>query len=183
MALRGFRYTLGWGKDFRILGTVPLGSHHSAHTEAPVRGIGGLRASLGSDGSYRLRPDSVTILVRMDRDNSWVVRDARSDALLSHEQVHYNIAALGARDLERKLLALSADSPESLESERVRVEKEIDDLMESVNNDYDDDFWGFGTDHGTREFPQMQWKFHIDAQMNSPNGRLVSIYQMSRALP
>ena len=62
--------------------------------------------------TYKLA-DAITINVDIDSDNSWVAdwifskwTHAKQDAILNHEQGHYNIVALLARDYFMELMAM-----------------------------------------------------------------------------
>ena len=67
-------------------------------------------------GVFHFKPSSVFIQVSIDEVKSWVLRNSRSDELLQHEQVHYNISALAGRDLERRMLKLGGESVKALKA-------------------------------------------------------------------
>ena len=54
-------------------------------------------------GHQGYRVDHVQVKVEVDRSSMWSVKASRSDALLKHEQGHYDIVALIARDLFNEL--------------------------------------------------------------------------------
>lgn len=100
-ALEGHDEVLGW-RDFQ--GAVPagLGSGEAAYTEA--------RLDLAYDYDYDsatatkgYRINHVHVQVTLDRGVMWSVKAGRTAELLRHEQGHYDIVALLARDLYEEL--------------------------------------------------------------------------------
>ncbi len=61
--------------------------------------------------------DNVTVTVTMDNKKSWIAKDQVKEALqqflLDHEQVHYDIAALQARDFFIELMQLKKNKYQS----------------------------------------------------------------------
>lgn len=104
--LVGRVYQVTWN-DFQ--GSPPAGTSLHAHIET--------RADLNfgyttSGGATRLA-DTVTVTIRMLKGQSWAKKQiinswaqSARDALLRHEQGHYNITALMARDMFIDLMAL-----------------------------------------------------------------------------
>lgn len=96
-ALEGHDLTLDW-RDFQ--GSVPGGRApgEDAYTEA--------RFDFAYDYDYDseqktqgYKVDHVYVRVALDRDRMWSVKQSQTAALLRHEQGHYDIVALLARDL------------------------------------------------------------------------------------
>ncbi len=104
-AMTGFPRNLSWN-NFRPVPNSP---------SPPMQAQTGARwATTGwtvkvVNGDYRVHGARVT--VSLDNGNTWAVPGARtSTALLQHEQGHYDITGLIARDLIRKILDLSLDT-------------------------------------------------------------------------
>lgn len=111
----------------------------------------------------------------MIKKDSWVLKGEKTDKLLKHEQLHYNISALGGRDLERGLKKLSAESPSELVQKIADFTQEIQSLVDKINEEYDNTkLWG--TNHGRIKMHQDAWELHINKLKNDPNGELKSIY-------
>ena len=177
MALYGFNHQIKW-KDFTTRSSPPPGEDHYAFTTATATTKGGLKAYKNSDdGKYYLKSSSVKIEIKMVKSKSWILQDKKTDKLLKHEQLHYNISALGGRDLERGLLALSADSPQDLIQKRDDLGARIQALIDKVNKEYDNNIL-WGTDHGRLELNQDIWAMYLSKIMNDPNGELKSIYHV-----
>jgi hypothetical protein len=115
--LVGRRRTLSWS-DYT--GTPPKGSPYEAATKTTVDiKVDGAKAGEssfeGSDGAFKLK-DAVVVTVDLDRKKSWKKAsidnaDATQQRLmLEHEQGHYDIAALSARDMFIEIMALKPRS-------------------------------------------------------------------------
>lgn len=175
MAVQGMKYTLSWNTDFTEVENAPAGfSNRSARTKADVTLDPQMIAKRDSkDSDYYFKPDTVKVIIKMDKTSSWVVKDLNSDPLLKHEQIHYNISALGGRDLERKLLALRDPSGQELMKKKDELGKDIQTLINSVNKDYDEGV--SGTDHGKKAAEQSKWELHITNLIGKPDGELKTI--------
>jgi predicted secreted Zn-dependent protease len=109
----------------------------------------------------------------MDRAGSWVVRGSETADLLTHEQGHFDITALGARDFLNDVLALSGSSAADLQSQIDSAQSSNQSTIDSVNSMYDVDP-NCGTSHGTNAANQQQWNLRINNAKTS-GARLSSI--------
>ena len=101
-AMSGFPRSLTWG-NFRQVQSSPS-PPHAAQVGAGFS-MGGWSVHL-VHGEYRVR--GARVAVAAQANDSWATAAARSDAgLLRHEQGHYDITGLIARDLIGKVLDLS----------------------------------------------------------------------------
>lgn len=175
MALQGFKYSLSWATDFTEVDSAPANfTNRSARTKADITLDANLKGKKdASTSEYYFDVDTIKVGVKTDKANSWIVKGKQSDSLLKHEQMHYNISALGARDLERKLKALRATSMQDLIKQKSDLGTEIQTLINKVNKDYDDDL--LGTSHGTKAAEQSKWELHITNLMNSETAELKSL--------
>jgi len=103
--MSGFPRILAWN-NFRPVQTSPS-PPHLAQTSSSYS-MGAWSVAL-VNGEYRVRGLGIT--VTLNPNPTWAVSSARTDAaLLLHEQGHYDITGLIARDLARKILDLSLDA-------------------------------------------------------------------------
>ena len=102
MAFTGLSRAITWD-DFTEVDSAPDGAGESAF----IKAVFPFSYDYDSNGSSA-RITAVTMSISMDGSASWVVTDDESSDLLEHEQGHYGITALGARDLFRQLSALTA---------------------------------------------------------------------------
>ena len=89
-------------------------------------------------------------------EDTWVVRSAKTDALLAHEQGHFDISGVDARQLMQDLAALRADTTDELQRlvteriERSRTESQ------AMSDRYDVE-----TDHSRNADMQRRWEAAI----------------------
>ncbi len=175
MAIQGFTYTLSWANDFTEVDNAPEGfSDRSARTKANVTVDPKLIVKRDAGKTeYYLDPATLSVIVKTDKPNSWVVKDLKSDKLLKHEQLHYNIAALAGRDLERKLLALRNTDGKQLLKDKEDLGKAVQGEIDKINKEYDEGLQG--TDHGKKDAEQTKWEVHITSLMNKSDAELKGI--------
>lgn len=180
MSLHGFNYSIGWN-DFKERDEPPPEQDHLiAFTVAPAGTFGGMEAKYDKESEkYSFKSSSVKVRIEMDKTQSWVLKTEKTEKLRKHEQIHYNISALGGRDLERDLKKLTADSVEELVSERDDLTRQMQNLVDEINKEYDNTIL-WGTDHGRIALHQEVWELHIKKLMNDPDGRLESVYAVMR---
>jgi hypothetical protein len=181
MSLHGFRHTLSWSQDFTTKTEPPPHQDHLvAFTVAPAGTFGGMEIKYNSDSElYYLRSSKIKVRIKMNKSESWVLKDAKTEKLRKHEQLHYNISALGGRDLERGLKELTADTPEELVRKRDELTAENQSIVNAINKEYDNTIL-WGTNHGRVDLHQEFWEHHINKLMNDENAKLESIYAIMR---
>lgn len=113
------------------------------------------RIRLGSEGAQR-KLESFALAVRLDRQNCWVVRGRANAALLDHERLHLRLAIVVARELERELLALRADSIPSLQVAIDRLRSDKAARVQAISDTYDSE-----TEHGRLNEEQSHWRVRV----------------------
>ena len=151
--------TLKWS-DFREISDRPSWANEVAQIDTGAS-ITSLKVSKSKSGSPHTILDA-TITVTMNRNNSWVVRDQKSDSLLKHEQGHYNLQAIAAWDLKNGLLNLSANSASELSSQKKSLLSTIQSKLENVKDRYEAQ-----TQHGKLFGAQATWSNRISEIMNT----------------
>jgi hypothetical protein len=165
-SLAGLRRTLRWS-DFTSKDVPPPEAGEftlAAQTQASYR-VSGL-SSGPIDGSrptaYKLA-DAVKVVVRLQREEcwvaSWVIASSTSHAeqqrLLKHEQGHYDIVALLARDLLADITALTknlyASAQEPIDDAEAIIAR-YQPYANSLQDLYDDK-----TNHGDVRNEQVRW--------------------------
>jgi hypothetical protein len=130
------------------------------------------RIETASDANGNWRMARVTVTVRLDPHDTWVVRGKehgpRNKQLLAHEQGHYDLAALAAITLHKKLSIISGDRDKDPAQEAAAVFRDIESDLESVNLRYDEDP-NCGTKHGTRQIIQDAWQQGIRGATTKPD--------------
>jgi len=135
---------------------------HSMHAES----VPGSRPA-----TYRLS-DSVTVTVLLQQRqmfvNEWVLRQptAFQDAVLHHEQGHYDMVALFCRDMFIEIMALKTQTFRHGQDPLTAVQQVLDrfdPLIASVHSLYDTD-----TQHGRIVPKQARWDGFIQAAFTQP---------------
>lgn len=168
-ATPGFPRDLTWD-DFRNVEEPPLpfAALTASRYDVTNWGITSGTAKGERRGSYFVDPLKVT--VRFLSDQSWAQPSAKGNKrLLAHEQGHFDITGLIARDLARRLLELRVYGPElrdandiraanrALEQKMRRVLDRVDALWTALQNGGAEDIYDTDTEHGLNESGQREW--------------------------
>ncbi len=166
MSLNNFSYSVSWS-DFTSKPSRPHGEDEDA------------RIKISYPYSYDLGRNKNAIIVSAAEMNigtvsvaCWAVSSQMSNDLLAHEQGHYDITALGAREFYNTLLTLSAKSEKDIKAAIKKENGKIQKKIDEVNKLYDDK-----TDHSQNKSVQQQWNKQIAAEKQKPNGSLNSLPQ------
>jgi hypothetical protein len=163
MPVDGFDYTISWAKFTKVT-TAPNGSDADGYTEAvyqsnniqPVRGKGKTVVVKTAD-----------ITISLDSGQSWVVETKITNDLLTHEQGHYDITALGARELYARLLKLKAADVKSLSDKVNELSEALQNKIDNTNHRYDEQ-----TDHSKVKASQEKWNKAIATEKQKADGSL-----------
>jgi predicted secreted Zn-dependent protease len=165
-------YRVQWN-DFQ--GSPPAGSSLDAHIE--TKADLNYQYSSGSGGT-RLA-DSVTVTIRMLRGSSWARKQrinswsqAARDALLKHEQGHYDLTALMGRDMFIDLMALKPQSfanVGALQTAVTTIAQRYD--PQRIHTKYDSTQ---ESDHGRNPTQQRAWDGYIQTAFTQARSPAVS---------
>ncbi len=157
--LSGWPRQIVWS-EFRDFRSRPSGTSEDAQVAVELRPS---RISVERDnGQFKL--GNVTFRMGVNRQDSWVVADQKSTALLAHEQGHYDIVGLFYRDLIAELQRLRASSQNQLAREVRRIMGQYDQLADTLSDEYDS---SQETDHGRNSGRQQAWETQIQNCMQS----------------
>jgi predicted secreted Zn-dependent protease len=159
MALNNFDYLIGW-PEFASVPSRPASVEEDA--EIKVSSAVGYRT--------RRRGNAVSIVdatvnIVIVTAESWVVSNKKTDALLKHEQGHYDITALGTRELYNELLTLTADSPHALDVKIAALKERYQQKIDTCNTRYDTQ-----TNHFLNTAVQDTWNRQIATAKANPAG-------------
>jgi hypothetical protein len=168
MAVLGWPKTLSWASFGTPKTSVPgsyAGSHTDCHIEIDIGYTHGGATLDSASGDYKLKNISVT--VKTIATGTWVLKgvskQADQAAILKHEQGHYNIAGITARDVETALKALRNSDKSDLLND---VSTTADDIIASGQTEeetYDGSVADGGTDNGNDVTQQAAWNSKIAA--------------------
>lgn len=162
MPLTGFNHAITWG-EFQTRTTRPSGAGDEdaeIHTAAPS-------SYNYSSRNGRFSVTDVTTEITVDTNLSWVLRNGRTADLLRHEQGHYDIQALGARETYSRVGRLTAASEADLARQVRAIEREVQRKVDDKNARYDTQ-----TNHSRNAAEQRNWEATIRRAKDSPTGTL-----------
>ena len=162
MPLLNFNYVLSWS-DFIKKPSRPAGSSEDAqiHPELEFKDF-----KLNGKGKSVSIAD-LTITIRVVKADSWVVNGTQSNDLLNHEQGHYDILAISAREFYAALKKLSAATTHALQTELSKLQEEALKKVTRVDARYD-----IQTKHSLDKVAQNEWNKKIAAEKQKPDGSI-----------
>lgn len=175
MAMTGFSYSLTWN-DFgnQVPRTADAGTFAFVKTNFSANAAWSYDDLVGGGRAYKV--DSATAAVSVNRTGMWARATGRTDALLRHEQGHYDISALLVRQAEQEHTALIGNTYSSqqevmdaINGVRTPLFNLIVQLQSSTGGDgtYD-----VSTNHGMNTGAQAQWNRAFASCRADPTGRL-----------
>jgi hypothetical protein len=157
MAVKNWPSKVTWSK-FKKLKTRPRGFKEDARIEGTWVGSGFRPTKEGS----RWKLSGIDLLLKVDRKQTWVVRGTPSKYLLQHEQGHWDILGLIAREYHGALEALRADDHtefgDLVGDEEARFQAKGDRLEERYDKE---------TKHSLDKAAQARWTKRIAELMKS----------------
>lgn len=154
--LVGWPRAIAWS-EFTEVDERPEGADEAAQIHSEI--IQPENVSVTREGG-RVRVNAYTAKLVILKDDSWVVKDQKSETLRIHEQGHYDITGLIGRDMVKDIGDIRAPSTDDLQ-------REVRDLIanatkegERITKLYDGKQQG-GTDHGRRAAEQDAWNAHL----------------------
>lgn len=112
----------------------------------------------------------VTIDLNLIAEDCWVVASRMTDDLLKHEQGHYDILAIGAREFYNTLVGLSSSTTNALQRRVDQLKERFAQQATRVDARYDTK-----TNHGINTSVQQTWDQKIAAAKANPRGRLADL--------
>lgn len=158
--LKNLKYKVQWS-DFA--GKVPADAALNAEIHSGMS-FSGMSVAKTADGGVTLA-DTLELTITLDRSASWARSGAaRTAELLKHEQGHYDITALTARDLFIDLMQLKAKSfadaaalQQAIDAVRARYDaQKIQDVYDESGE----------TDHGRNSDGQKRWDGYLSRAFN-----------------
>lgn len=166
MSLNGFDDTISWS-DFNQLTSRPAGEKEDARIKTRMN----LNYDMGGKGKATIA-SKVNMDILIVKPDCWVVSSEMKEDLLKHEQGHYNIQTLVAREFYEKVMALSASTDAKFKKEVRKLEANFQKVTDVVNKRYDK-----ATDHSMNTSMQQTWDKKIDAAKKKPNGTIDDLPQ------
>jgi len=167
MPIDGFDTQISWS-GFTKVTTKPRNFDGDAYTYATFQSD--VKPARGEGKTIVVK--SADVAVRLNARQSWAVDGKLTDDLLTHEQGHYNITALGAREFYTALLKLKAKDPKSLGDAIQDLNDKWEKKIDTLNKRYDEK-----TDHSKVKAEQEKWNKAIAAEKQKADGSLDNLPQ------
>ncbi len=164
MAITGFNHNVRWS-EFREVNQRPANETEDAYIAVTFSYNYRTQTS-----RQNCRVTSVTTRISVNRNAAWVLRSQKSAQLLRHEQGHYDITALGAREVHRRISALSAAQCSSIGTDAQNIRNEVQQTINQKNLRYDNQ-----TSHGTNATAQQRWETSIRRARQNASGTLADL--------
>jgi hypothetical protein len=162
MPLNNFDYQLSWS-DFSALPRRPAGVNEDAQIH-PEMGFSNFK--LASKGRAVTIAD-VDIDITLVRSDCWSVEKAQSEGLLKHEQGHYDILALSAREFYKSVKSLTAKSSHELQRQVTALADRMARRVKTIDETYDTE-----TKHNRDTTSQQSWLKKIAVEKQKADGSI-----------
>ena len=160
MAVNNFNYLISWS-DFIHMPAKPPGETEDA--EIVLRFPQQYEYAVGK-GFVKI--NNLSVDIGLNSPECWVLSSQVSNMdLLKHEQGHYDITALGAREFHDKLDGLKVATEDALIKKIKKIREEIQKKIDVANLKYDDQ-----TNHSMNKQVQKTWEQKIDTAKKNPKG-------------
>lgn len=110
------------------------------------------------------------VVAAFDRKLSWVRKDAKNDAVLNHEQLHFDIEELFARKL-RKAFFEQIQSVQDIEKKAEKLLKQYSRDLARMQKAYDKE-----THHGLNKAAQQSWDQKIRSELKLLDDYVVPLF-------
>ena len=150
LVLSNWPRTLTW-EDFPEVGSRPADAEGDENAQIAAEARQPESIAVVNEGGVR-RVTSLSITIQVVRENSWVVRSAKTPELLSHEQGHYDIQGLMGRDMGNEILAARAPSTDALQQVVTDIIQRYRQRGTDLSAQYDTD-----SNHGRNREAQARW--------------------------
>ncbi|NTS43886.1 DUF922 domain-containing protein [Flavisolibacter sp. BT320] len=167
MPLDGFDHLITWS-EFSHQKTKPGGSDADGYTKAASK----MSYAYGRGEGNAIVVKTADVTITMDTKQSWVVESKKTGELLQHEQGHYDITALGVREMYQSLLTAKARSTKALDDKIKKLQEAVQRKINATNSRYDEQ-----TDHSQKKAEQEKWNKAISAEKQKPDGILDNLPQ------
>ncbi|MBK8786679.1 MAG: DUF922 domain-containing protein [Chitinophagaceae bacterium] len=167
MPLNNFDRILTW-QDFNQQLGQPGGANEYAQIHPDIAPSNFVLARVRN----ALTITDVTIDLSLIADDCWVVTSRMTNDLLKHEQGHYDILAISAREFYNTLIGLSAATADALQRRVNQLKERFAQQVTQVDARYDSESQ---TNHGINTAIQQTWDQKIAAAKANPRGRLTDL--------
>lgn len=167
MPLNNFNRILSWSDFNQQLGQ-PGGANEYAQIHPDIAPSNFVLARVRNAVTIT----DVTIDLSLIADDCWVVASHMTNDLLKHEQGHYDILAISAREFFNALVGLSAATTDALQRRVTQLQQRFAQQATQVDARYDSESQ---TNHGINASIQQTWDQRIATAKANSRGRLADL--------
>lgn len=164
MSLNNFNYNVSWS-DFNQISARPPNEREDANIHTRMS----LRFQMGGSGRTTIIT-SADVDVLMVTPDCWVVNSQMNDVILRHEQGHFDLQAIVAREFYAKVMALTAASDSAMRRKIRQLQTSLERITAQVNERYDT-----ATNHSVNVSVQQSWEQRIEATKLNSNGTIMDL--------
>jgi hypothetical protein len=161
-SLNYFDKVLTWA-DFRTVPTPKVDNGDAA----TIGVIWDSSHDVARNGNSIVVKDLVVNILMPDPSTNTVVASKKIPQILKHEQGHYDIIAIGAREYYKKVLKFTAASDTELNEKISALHDRLYEVAQEIDARYD-----VQTDHSKNEAKQAEWNKAIEETKKNANGSL-----------
>lgn len=166
MALYNFNYAIS-RTQFRKFATTPDGQFYDAALASDFSVSNILLARKG----HALVIADADVKIFVDTNRSYVLTSQMSEYLLKHEQLHYDITALAAREYYKKVFELIGKDEFTLHANMYKMRSSLQQIMIGTQRRYDHQ-----TKHDIDKTAQEKWIRNVSTVKQTPNGRIDQLW-------
>ena len=120
----------------------------------------GMQMSFSGEEKKGMLYVDVQLLIYFDKTKSWTKKEGRTDDVLAHEQIHFDITAIFACAFAQAVKEYNF-TPSNIKQELRDLNQQFVQNMQRTQNNYDRE-----TEHGTIRQRQAEWAARIRTQLN-----------------
>lgn len=165
MPLIGFNHSLHWS-EFQVVDQCPQGAAKDAEVILSTNIVWQTATQHSGD----CHVVGIKASIQVDHKHSWVVKGKKGIYLRHHEQGHYDIVAIGMREMYDQIMALIKTRCEDINQEARRIQQQVQQLMDSTRQRY-----ASQTQHGANRAVQQAWEAQIKSTKLRDDGVLADL--------
>ena len=151
--MRNWPSKVTWAQFGKVDQALP-GHTTNAHIEGTYQNPPGKQFGVARVGKY-FKLTNVNLVLKLVPAETWVVKGKQDKVLLKHEQGHWDIPGLIAREYHNEIRKLRAGSVEQLKVRFRALEARISAKRDRTNSGSGG--CGTETDHGLKKAEQLRW--------------------------
>lgn len=162
-----------WNSEYKLKWSDFLGTPNPSGTFDEEAGI---KIKIEVTGKISRKSYDISVRCIFDKSKSWTTTKDTGEYLLQHEQLHFDIGEIYARQLRKKISEMN-DLTDANFEEKVRIMyHDINSSCTEYENKYD-----FETCHSTNLIKQALWNERVDSILNETKkfeSKFVSVSMM-----